>query len=312
MEKWRLRVDELLYDYANPPAAFGTGDGRFPRNGRHKDWYDGHSWATGLVAYETGKSQESSSEAAHGYLAVALLGAARKDDALRDWGRLLFATEVRGARAYWQMADGGPGEEPVYAPAFGANRMAGGVAGFAAVAATWFGSNPEYVHGINVLPVVPGLTDALFDEGYACSEAPILMDALAREEPAPPVEASWRGVALADLAVVDADGAWDAAVELDASKFDDGASKANLLLWIATRRAERRATRAPAPACDLAAANVTSLPWETADVDVECAANLACVAMALTGSCCPQEESNYMFGCCPVLKRADPPPAPAA
>ena len=45
----------------------------------------------------------------------------------------------------------------------------GSVAGGAAVATTWFGSNPEYVHGINCLPVLTGLTDLLIDGEDACA-----------------------------------------------------------------------------------------------------------------------------------------------
>ena len=56
------------------------------------------------------------------------------------------------------LADGSL-QSDVYDPAFAVNRVAGGVAGGAAVATTWFGSNPEYVHGINCLPVLTGLTD---------------------------------------------------------------------------------------------------------------------------------------------------------
>ena len=91
-----------------------------PQVSRHKDWYDGHSWATGLVAYPTGKSQESSSEAAHGYLGAALYGEAIHDASLAAWGRLCLATEVRGAQTYWRMDP----QSDVYDPAFAVNRVA--------------------------------------------------------------------------------------------------------------------------------------------------------------------------------------------
>ena len=293
VDAWRARLFELVFDFANPPAAYGGGDARFPRHGRHKDWYDGHSWATGLVAYATGKSQESSSESAHAYLAVALLGEATGDVSLRDWGRLCFATEVRGAKTYWQMG----ADSDVYAPAFAANRMAGSVAGTAAIATTWFGSNPEYVHGINLIPVLVGLTDVVMDEAYACDELPVLEAALDRKKPYPPVESSWRGFAYADLALVDPDEAWAKAATLDEAKFDDGATKANLLHWIASRRAAKAGG-----SCALATTNVTSLPWNASEVaDVSCDGNLACFALGLSGFCCPQKD-GYMFGCCPVLK----------
>lgn len=44
---------------------------------RHKDWYQGHSWASGIaMVFPNGKNQESSSEAIAAYEAVALYGKA--------------------------------------------------------------------------------------------------------------------------------------------------------------------------------------------------------------------------------------------
>ena len=292
IDEWRPRLDALVLDYANPPRGYQAYSRSYPEHGRHKDWYEGHSWATGLVAYPTGKSQESSSEAAHGYLGAALYGDAIHDASLAAWGRLCLATEVRGAQTYWRMDP----LEDVYDPAFAINRVAGGVAGGAAVATTWFGSNPEYVHGINCLPVLTGLTDLLIDGEDACAEAPILTQALARKHK--PVEPSWRGFAVASLAAASPDEAWSEAIELDEAKFDDGASKANLLHWVAASKA-----MGPAPACgSMEASNATELPWNASDVaDQTCDGNLACAALGLSGFCCPQAD-GYMFGCCPVLK----------
>ena len=42
---------------------------------RHKDWYQGHSWASGIAtAPLNGRNQESSSEAIAAYEAVTLYG----------------------------------------------------------------------------------------------------------------------------------------------------------------------------------------------------------------------------------------------
>ena len=44
---------------------------------RHKDWYQGHSWASGIaVVFLNGKNQESSSESIAAYEAIALYGTA--------------------------------------------------------------------------------------------------------------------------------------------------------------------------------------------------------------------------------------------
>jgi len=292
---YERRVLDLVRDYANGPKGSPTHDVRFP-TARYKDWFDAHSWATGLIAYDTGKSQESSSEAAHGYYAVALYGAAVGDAELANWGKLLLATEVVGAKFYWQMAPKGDFEasnvdRSIYGDAFARNRMAGAVAGTAAVATTWFGSNPEFVHGINILPVVAGLTELLLAPNYVCGQVGVLLAQLDRGKP--DVAAPWRALAYADLAVVDRDGAWELAMsDLPEADFDDGATKANLLHWIATRPLS--------DACPTIRAHNDTWP-DKGDIEVTCEANLACVAQGLSGMCCPQAD-GYMFGCCPVLK----------
>ena len=119
--KYHEHVLLLIRDIANPSA----GDPYFP-TWRHKDWYIGCSWASGIVTihgepYPNGRNQESSSESVAAYEAVALYGdvaasifqgSANIDDAvlfdnafrIRDMGRLLLATEMRTARTYWRVS----------------------------------------------------------------------------------------------------------------------------------------------------------------------------------------------------------------
>jgi endo-1,3(4)-beta-glucanase len=69
--KFFEQVVMLVRDIANPSVQ----DSAFPLF-RHKDWYQGNSWASGvpLPPYLNGKNQESSSEAIAAYEAVALYG----------------------------------------------------------------------------------------------------------------------------------------------------------------------------------------------------------------------------------------------
>ena len=70
------------------------------------------------------------------------------------------------------------------------------------------------------------------------------------------MEPEWRGFAVASLAAA-SPGEPGGSDELDEAKFDDGASKANLLHWVAASKA-----MGPAPACgDVEASNATELPW---------------------------------------------------
>jgi endo-1,3(4)-beta-glucanase len=61
----------LIRDVANP----SSDDAFFPKF-RHKDWYQGSSWASGVTqpTFANGMNQESSSEAIAAYEAVALFG----------------------------------------------------------------------------------------------------------------------------------------------------------------------------------------------------------------------------------------------
>lgn len=45
-------LDELLRDFANPNM-----DDKFFTFARHKDWFEGHSWAGGVVAFGDGRNQ---------------------------------------------------------------------------------------------------------------------------------------------------------------------------------------------------------------------------------------------------------------
>ncbi|KAH8049842.1 hypothetical protein JL720_15516 [Aureococcus anophagefferens] len=98
---------------------------------RHKDAYDGHSWASGLFSLADGKSQESVSEALP--LRRRALGRRPKDPELRDFGRLLLALEARAGRAYWHVD-----EANVYGGAFAAANVVVGVVGAGRRPLAWF------------------------------------------------------------------------------------------------------------------------------------------------------------------------------
>ncbi|CAN0410029.1 unnamed protein product, partial [Discosporangium mesarthrocarpum] len=153
------KLDSSFHRRFHEQLSYLVGDiadnGRLPRRfptARHKarDFYDGHSWTSGLFTQENGKSQESVSESVNAYYAVYLYALASGDLALADWGRVLLAMELRAARKYWQMPD-----SQVYDTVFAAHRMVGVVASLEAVQLTWFGGKIEFVHAINMMPFTP-------------------------------------------------------------------------------------------------------------------------------------------------------------
>lgn len=105
----------LVRDIANP----STDDTSFPTF-RHKDWYQGHSWANGVgITFLNGMNQESSSEAIASYEAVALFGKAMSSafddvgdaekiavcDDIHRVGLVMTATELRSTKRYYQIQE---------------------------------------------------------------------------------------------------------------------------------------------------------------------------------------------------------------
>lgn len=134
---------------------------------RHKDWFQGHSWASGIAAvFPNGKNQESSSEAIAAYEAIALYGstmvAAWEETKSRDKvetarkveraGQLLTATELRSARQYWHVMKD---ERIKIFPSAYTPRTIGIMWQTMAQCQTWFGAAPYLAYGIQLLPLTP-------------------------------------------------------------------------------------------------------------------------------------------------------------
>eukprot|EP00611_Tribonema_gayanum_P022367 TRINITY_DN4473_c0_g1_i2.p1 TRINITY_DN4473_c0_g1~~TRINITY_DN4473_c0_g1_i2.p1 ORF type:complete len:851 (+),score=326.08 TRINITY_DN4473_c0_g1_i2:148-2553(+) len=218
--QYRRQLELLVADIANTQ----TDSDLFPF-ARHKDMYDFHSWASGLFPQSNGKSQESISEAINAYYAVHLYGVATKNDALRDWGRVLAQMELRAGHTYWQMPSG----TPIYDSNFASNKMAGVVGALDVICNTWFGDKFEYIHAINMMPFTP-ITEALLRPPFVAEEYPVLARALAHGDG---VAQEWLGFVYMDQAIVDPDQSW--ADLLSLRIFDSGNSLTNGLYWSATR-----------------------------------------------------------------------------
>lgn len=169
-KKWHQHVMLLVRDIANP----SDDDEYFP-TWRHKDWYLGFSWASGIVThldrpYPNGRNQESVSEAIAAYEAVGLYGDVMQagffgsdhqedrilyDSALRtrDMGRLLMATEIRSAKTYWHVqSPGAAGVTRIYPDVYG-SKVVGMMWSMLAQEQTWFGNEPWKCYGIQLLPI---------------------------------------------------------------------------------------------------------------------------------------------------------------
>jgi len=208
----------MVRDIANP----NTADSYFPV-ARLKDWYWGHSWASGLYSFGDNKNQESTSEAVNGYYGIQLLGLAMNDTALYNWGRVLLATEMRSTHKYWQITSG----SEIYASPFADRKVVGILWGLKVDYATWFGSAAQFIHCIQMLPFTP-ISEELLPASWITEEYPVLSGGLTSN-----IDDGWRGFVHMALAIIDKQEGWNQIQTLRA--YDGGNSKTNALWWAATR-----------------------------------------------------------------------------
>ena len=155
------RVLLLVRNIANPSA-----EDRFFPVMRHKDPYQGHSWASGIVRppYLNGRNQESSSESIAAYESVAIYGEVMakifkgSDDRLklaaaervRRVGKYMTTSELRATKRYYHIDRSNPIR--IYPESYtflSIGIMWQTMAQFQ----TWFGSSPYLVYGIQLMPV---------------------------------------------------------------------------------------------------------------------------------------------------------------
>ncbi|MCK9425778.1 MAG: glycosyl hydrolase [Ignavibacteriaceae bacterium] len=144
-ENWGGMVDLLIRDGNN----WERNDTRFPFL-RSFDPYAGHSWEAGHGDFGDGNNEESSSESMNFATAITLWGAVTHQNEIRDLGIYLYTTERTAIEQYWFDVD-----DAVF-PAAYQYKALGMVWGSKGVHSTWFGANPEYIHGINMLPFTGG------------------------------------------------------------------------------------------------------------------------------------------------------------
>jgi hypothetical protein len=236
----------FVRSYANP----SPDDYVFPVY-RHKDWYQGSSWASGihLPPYLNGKNQESSSEAIASYESVGLFGEIMyriwKEDGnsqlaetsreIMNLGKLMAATEIRSTHWYWQVRKDDQ-EKQIYPQSYEHN-VVGILWSTMAQFGTWFGNSPHFIYGIQLLPLTPiaeyrddlsWINEMYYPLSQACYFS---------------VECSTSGWAILQLAVLATVGYPEVALprvqELNRDAFltagGNGQSKTNTLWYISTR-----------------------------------------------------------------------------
>ncbi|KAK3242649.1 hypothetical protein CYMTET_47672 [Cymbomonas tetramitiformis] len=156
------------HDYTDP---------YFPQ-ARHKDMYDWASWAGAIEDYDDGlRNQEATVEGYVGYYGTELIAKLLEDTELILWTRLLRGTDQHAWNSYrWFLPEVG------YAP----QKRFGGVSSYSEVglvgilselkwsSALFWACDPDcYPHrfacyiAINLLPLIPGVTEKYYDPQWA-------------------------------------------------------------------------------------------------------------------------------------------------
>jgi endo-1,3(4)-beta-glucanase len=218
---YKNQILSIVRDIGNS----STLDTYFPMT-RCKDWFAGHSWATGIFSFADVKNQESSSEALNAYYGMYLLGQSIGNKQIEDLGRIMYATELRSIKHYWQIVD-----TSVYSEPFASNTICGMIWSTKVDYATWFGPNVEFIHCINMLPFTAASEDLLGID-WIRKQQPILDKALTRIDPK--IEDGWLGFVQMSRAVFDPVTAHKWITEFK-GQFDNGNTRSNTLYWILTR-----------------------------------------------------------------------------
>ncbi|KAJ2745474.1 hypothetical protein GGI20_002139 [Coemansia sp. BCRC 34301] len=213
-------IDILARDYCNASAD----DGHFPFM-RCFDFYEGHSVASGLFAFADSRNQESTSEAVNAYYAAYLYALATGRTQIARYVRAILQLEARTSRVYWHLGDLA---EDIYPEVYARGRAVVGILWSSkADYATFFGANPEFIYGIQLLPYTPAMS-LLLKRQWVADIWPRFLETVADNSETE----SWREIINLAYAVVDKQATKDRTSKN--TEHDDGNSASNSYYWIAT------------------------------------------------------------------------------
>lgn len=301
VSEYGTHVDSILYDVAHASNMNSdmSASAYFPFT-RHKSWFDGHSFASGLFPFADGKSQESSSEAVNCYYGAYLWSSIRWGNTPGgteriNFAKLLLAMELRGAKTYWHMKDPSLTSRmdaihalrapPIYDPSFEESLMVGNLGMMDVTVATWFGTEKLYVHMINFMPVT-AITKELFRRTYVEEEFERIINPMYDD-----VEMAWRGYCVADRAMIDPNAAWVDATKLRSYELDSALSQSQVYFWISSMDGFDSSSIAASP--DERHPDRSHGTPEAAS----CLSHEGCKHLGLGGLCCPTESGDYLQCC---------------
>ncbi|KAJ7118867.1 glycoside hydrolase family 81 protein [Mycena epipterygia] len=197
---------------------------------RCKDWFAGHSWASGIANGGGPRDQESVGEAANAYYGLILFADILGNQDIKNWARLLWATEVDAAQSYWHLYPNANDTDTPY-PEAGLRRSTtiGNVMDYQAGAWLFWGAQRSEIAAIQILPVTPineGMYDTAWLNGVWNYVAPELVD--------PTVGDEWKAVIYMAYGEVSPQTAF--ACSTNITTWGGTTSQAHLLYHLSTRK----------------------------------------------------------------------------
>lgn len=132
---------------------------------RCRDWFAGHSWASGIANGAGSRDQESTGEAINGYYGALLWATVALSQDYVNYAKLLVATEQQGAQVYWHLYPQQSSTDPnnPYPEAAVRNLVTmGNVEDWQSGAWLFWGAEKSEIAAIQMLPITP-INEVLYD-----------------------------------------------------------------------------------------------------------------------------------------------------
>ncbi|KAF4343989.1 glycoside hydrolase family 81 [Fusarium beomiforme] len=213
-------------DIINPSAD----DPFFPIT-RCRDWFAGHSWASGIANGAGSRDQESVGEAVNGYYGAMLWATVALGQEHANFARLLLAMEQQAARVYWHLYPSAGQDDttnPYPESKFRDLITVGNVMDWQTGAWLFWGAQKVQIAAIQILPVTP-VNEVMYDAGWVSNVFSYTKSEL--EDPS--YADSWKSVIYAAYANAKPQeaAAWSAKL----SDWGSGNTYTNELYFIGTR-----------------------------------------------------------------------------
>jgi endo-1,3(4)-beta-glucanase len=153
LEAHREYINWFARDIINPTEA----DPHFPVV-RCRDWFAGHSWASGIANGAGSRDQESIGEAINGYYGALLWASVALSPDYVNYAKFLVATEQHASQVYWHLYPSqDPNDSNTPYPESEVRDLVtiGNVMDYQAGAFLWWGSQKVQIAAIQILPVIP-------------------------------------------------------------------------------------------------------------------------------------------------------------